>query len=160
MDIREDIGEGKRGLSLVSSEEEILKDQKKAIVAEFQAQKDTANGDGDDPRKSKKQKTKKEPTREHSLLRESADAARLWEKAMYDKYTEGQAGEILDRVLEYWRKSDFPAEPFHKWTGDLMEDAKTGWRKFKAYREMLDKYPRQNMEQRYCDETDEWVWRK
>ena len=118
MDIREDIGEGKRGLSLVSSEEEILKDQKKAIVAEFQAQKDTANGDGDDPRKSKKQKTKKEPTREHSLLRESADAARLWEKAMYDKYTEGQAGEILDRVLEYWRKSDFPAEPFHKWTGD------------------------------------------
>lgn len=157
MDIREDIGDG-RGLSLVSSEEEILQDRTKAIVAEFQAQKETA--DGDDRRKSKKQKTKKESTREHLLLRESADSARMWEKAMYAKYTEGQAGEIVDRVFDYMRKSEFPTEPFHNWTEDLMEEAKTGWRKFKVYRDMLDKYPRQNMEQRYRDDTDEWVWRK
>ncbi|CAB9529396.1 hypothetical protein SEMRO_2492_G329190.1 [Seminavis robusta] len=109
MDIREDIGDG-RGLSLVSSEEEILQDRKVAIFTEFQAQKETAD-----------------------------DSARMWEKAMYAKYTEGQAGEIMDRVLDYMRKSEFPTEPFHNWTEDLMEEAKTGWHKFKVYRDMLDK---------------------
>ena len=156
MDIREDIGDG-RGLSLVSSEEEILQDRKKAIVAEFQAQKETADADGDDRRKSKKQKTKKEPTREHLLLRESADSAMMWEKAMYAKYTEGQAGEILDRVFHYMSKPEFPNELFHNWTEDLMEDAKTGWRKFKALQELFDKYPQQNMEQEYWDDTGEWI---
>ena len=122
MDIREDNGDG-RGLSLVSSEEEIMQDRKKAIVAEFQAQKETADADGDDRRKSKKQKTKKEPTQEHLLLRESADSARMWEKVMYAKYTEGQAGEIVDRVLDYIRKSEFPTEPFRNWTEDLLDGA-------------------------------------
>ncbi|KAL7578007.1 hypothetical protein ACA910_007622 [Epithemia clementina (nom. ined.)] len=84
----------------------------------------------------------------------------MWEKAMYAKYTEVQAWEIVDRVLDYMRKSEFPTEPFHNWTEDLMEEAKTGWRKFKVSMDMLDKYPRQNMEQRYRDDTDEWVWRK
>lgn len=126
----------------------------KAIAWEIQEQKEIT--DANDCHKSKKEK--KEPTPEHLLLRESADAARTWENAIYAKHTEGQGGEIVDRAMEYMGKSEFPTEPFHNWTEGLMEEAKTGWYKFKAFGELLNKYPLQNMEQTYRDDTDEWVW--
>ena len=123
----------------------------KCVAAEMEALKQTA-----DAKKIPVSKTKK-PTPEHLMLREAIEHTMMWEKARYAKYTEGQSGEILDRVMHYMTKPEFPSEPFHKWTDDLMEDAKTGWRKFKALQELFDKYPQQNMEQEYRDDTGDWI---
>ena len=126
-------------------------DYKKCVAAEMEALKQTA-----DAKKIPVSKTKK-PTPEHLMLREAMEHTMMWEKAMYAKCTEGQFGEILDRVMHYMTHPEFPNEPFHKWTDDLMEDAKTGWRKFKALQELFDKYPQQNMEQEYRDDTGDWI---
>lgn len=119
----------------------------------MEAEKETANADNNSPIPV----SKKKPTGEHMLLREAMENTLMWEKAMEAKYSEGQAGEILDRACQYMRESEFPKEPFHNWSEDLMNDAKNGWRKLKALQELFDKYPLQNMEQEYCEETGEWT---
>ena len=57
------------------------------------------------------------------------------------------------------KKIDFPAstESYHKWTAELMEDAKIGWQKRKTFFELLEKYPYHNAEQYFCTETKKWI---
>ena len=148
MDIRRREKTDGGGSATAGSLRSEAEDYMKCVAAEMEALKQTA-----DAKKIPVSKTKK-PTPEHLMLREAMEHTMMWEKAMYAKYTEGQSGEILDRVMHYMTMPEFPNEPFHKWTDDLMEDAKTGWRKFK---ELFDKYPQQNMEQEYRDDTGDWI---
>lgn len=113
---------------------------------------------------SKKQKKEmikktKEPTREHFLIQEKFQVAREWEKEMPAKHTEGQAAEIMGRIFDNRKKDQFPSEVPHNWTTELMEETKIGWQKCKEYYEVMDKYPRQNMEQFFKEDTEEWIIR-
>ena len=113
---------------------------------------------------SKKQKKKmmkktKEPTREHLLIREKFEVARKWEKEMLAMHTEGQAAEIMGRIFDNRKKAQFPSEVPHNWTKELMEETKIGWQKCKEYYEIIAKYPKQNMEQFFKEDTEEWIIR-
>ena len=109
-------------------------------------------------KKQKKKKTK-EPTPEHLLIREKFEVARKWEKLMLAKHTEGQAAEIMGRIFDNRKKAQLPSEVPHNWTKELMEETKIGWQKCKEYYEIMDKYPKQNMEQFFKEDTEEWIIR-
>ena len=130
---------------------EELEDRMKCIAAEIKMEKEPTKADNGIP------VSKKEPSPEHLLLREHHNAAMKFEKAMAATYTEGQVAEILSKIMQNVSKPEFPSEAYHNWTQELMDDAKTGWQKFKALQESLHKYPQQNMEQMYRDDTDEWI---
>ena len=107
-------------------------------------------------KKMKKKKTK-EPTPEHLLIREKFEVARKWEIELRAKHTEGQAAEIMGRIFDNRRKAQFPSEIPHNWTKELMEETKIGWQKWKGLYEIMDKYPKQNMEQFFKEDTEEWI---
>lgn len=150
VNIRRQNGGGLEGVSV-----EEMEDQMKCIAWEIEMEKNKASTTV--ASKEKKKKNHKEPTREHLLLRDCSEEAIKWERALRAKHTQGQAAEIVARILENVDKPEFPSEPYHNWTEELMEEAKIGWCKFKAMEEMLEKYPQQNMEQMYCEEKDEWT---
>ena len=106
---------------------------------------------------SKKKKRTKEPTREHLMIREKFEVARRWEIEMRAKHTQGQAAEIMGRVFDNRKKAQFPSEVPNNWTKELMEETKIGWQKCKDFYETADKYPKQNMEQFFKEETEEWI---
>lgn len=138
------------------SNEDLLEDRMKCIVAEIEIEKEQI---------AKKKRTQpndrfpisnKEPTREHLMLREIHDAAAKWETEMRVKYMEGQVAEIVGRIMENVNNNtEFPSEPYHNWTKELMDHAKTGWYKYKKLMETVKKYPMQNLEQ-VCHDG-EWI---
>lgn len=157
--LKETSGGGEGGCDGLSVEE--MEDRMKGIAWEIEMEKNKAATEATAdtvgiPESKKKKKEKKEPTREHLLLRECAETAIKWEKAMRARHTQGQAAEIVARIFENVGKSEFPSKPYHNWTDDLMEEAKTGWHKFTALEELEDKYP-QCMDQMYCEDKDEWT---
>ena len=153
---------GEDGCDNGASVEEMLQDRMKGVAWEINNRKAATTTEAPTlTKKSKKQKTdkKKEPTREHLLVREYADKAMKWEVSMRAKHTEGQAAEMMDRIYENVGKAQFPTQPFYNWTEELMEEAKIGWDKCKAFEELLVKYPTQYAEQMYFADTNEWVMR-
>ena len=110
-----------------------------------------------EPVSKKKKKKTKEPTREHLFIREKFLVARRWEIEMRAKHTQGRAAEIMGRVFDNRKKAEFPSEVPHNWTKELMEETKIGWQKCKEFYEIADKYPKQNMEQFFREETEEWT---
>eukprot|EP00549_Striatella_unipunctata_P026468 CAMPEP_0118696790 /NCGR_PEP_ID=MMETSP0800-20121206/14073_1 /TAXON_ID=210618 ORGANISM="Striatella unipunctata, Strain CCMP2910" /NCGR_SAMPLE_ID=MMETSP0800 /ASSEMBLY_ACC=CAM_ASM_000638 /LENGTH=165 /DNA_ID=CAMNT_0006596003 /DNA_START=177 /DNA_END=674 /DNA_ORIENTATION=+ len=138
------------------SNQELLEDQMKCIVAEIEIGKEQI---------AKKKRTQhrfpiynKEPTREHLLLCKIHDAAAKWETEMRAKYMEGQVAKVVGRIMENVNNNtEFPSgsEPYHNWTKELMHHAKTGWYKYKKLMETVKKYPMQNLEQ-VC-RHGEWI---
>ena len=78
---------------------------------------------------------------------------------MLAMHTEGQAAEIMGVIFDNRKKAQFPTEVPHNWTKELMEETKIGWQKCKEYYEIMDKYPKQNMEQFFKEDTEEWIVR-
>ena len=141
---------------------EVMEDGKRGITWEIKMEENKESIEADSIGNTKKKKKKgttekKEPTREHLLLRELQENASTWELAMRDKYMEGQVSEIIGRIFEHVRKPEFPSHPYHKWTEEMMSEARIGWEKFKALQEGLEQYSQQSMEQMYCEDTDEWI---
>ena len=67
-------------------------------------------------------------------------AAAKWEKDMRAKYMEGQVVEMLGKIMENVNNGmEFPSEPYHNWPKELMDHAKTGWRKYKTFMETLSR---------------------
>ena len=102
----------------------------------------------------------KEPSQKHMLLRDSHKAAANWELSMKGKYMNGVVSEMIGRIMECINKgTDFPpqSELYHKWTEDIMEDARMGWHKYKAGLDLVKKYPMQSAEQIDHEDTKKWV---
>lgn len=94
------------------------------------------------------------------LLRETQEAAMKWEISMHEKYLRGQMSEMTDKIMQCINKGTiFPpnSELYHKWTAEIMDDARMGWHKYKATLELVKKYPIQSAEQRYHEDTKKWV---
>ena len=138
------------------SNEELLEDRMKCIAVEIELEKEQST----EKKRSKRKYfpiSKKKPTREHLLIREAHDDACEWETDMLAKYMEGQVSEMLGRIMEHVDSGkEFPSEPmYHKWTKELMGDAKDGYDKFKKMKDTIRKYPMENLEQIFHD--GEWT---
>lgn len=140
---------------------ELLEDRIKCIDTELKIQeKELKRAKRKRKAQSGPRVSDKEPSREHLLLREAQSGATSWEKDMHAKYMAGQVGEMLGRIMEHINnKTDFPpsTEPYHKWTKELMDDARIGWHKHKILIKTLHKYPYHNAEQYFCTETEKWI---
>jgi len=101
-----------------------------------------------------------EPSPIHMLLRRTLDAANEWEDSMHEKYMEGQVDEMRGKILSCMDAGkEFPpnSEKYHKWTEEMMEDARAGLSKYKECFETSDKYPLHGAEQIRDVDTSEWI---
>lgn len=145
------------------AEDEIWKDRIEGAAEEWEIVKEARPGKKE-ARPGKKSNvfttiSNKEPSREQKLLREEQEAAIEWEESIRAKYMEGVVIEMIGVISECLDEGkEFPPKSeLHKWTDEMVDDAKVGFSKFKATFELADKYPLESAEQFYDEDTKKWV---